>query len=123
MKSENNIRAVKQSYMYVYLLQCDKPLQMNHTVGLQDSLWAKPATEHHQQAGEHTQQPDVHEQVEQHQPCQYHTKSQQAPLSQHLSHGTAGVCWLVTLKKRCGDHNTCQSDIIPWKTKAMETTD
>lgn len=76
-----------------YLLHCDKPLQMKDTVWVQCGLGAYPPTKHHQQTGEHTQQPDVYQQVEEHQPYQHHTEAQQASLSQNLSHGWQD--WLI----------------------------
>ena len=91
--------------LHFYLFQGDEPLQVNHVVGLQDSLRAEPTAEHHQQAGEHAQQPDVDQQVEEYQPRQQNAKTQPSLLSQHLGHDTVEVTdGLGKLGMRSGDH-------------------
>lgn len=78
----------------IYLFQSDKPLQVNHTVGFQNSLWPQPAPKYHEQAGEHAQKPDINKQMEKNKPSKQYAKAQQPSLSQHLCHDTEGV--LVT---------------------------
>lgn len=75
---------------HFYRLQGDEPLQVDQVVGLQDGLRGEPASVDHQQAGEHAQEPDVDQQVEQHQPRQQDAEAQQALLPQRLGHGGAG---------------------------------